>query len=366
MMIRNNQTWARLTARLTAGFALALAVLALGAGIVGRILPPGDEMAYMSRGDLRWWDIYLMDVPRGLVHRMTRDAGNNRFPAWSPDGRRLVFHSDRGNPYYELYIMDVDGRNLRRITGANMEVYRRAVDFAGILGNAMAAWSPDGQWIGFHSDVGGSWDLYLVDPNGEQVIRLTQSPENEIFISWSPDGTQLLFSSSSPSETFIYLMNTDGTERRQITSRDTYFPGVPTPDGGVRPSQPLAPHELFATATAMAPRSSLPPLATPLPPPAVDYHPEWSPDGERFVFQASRGRPTDDIYVMELASGVVTRLTDSFNMNRNAAWLRDGERISFTSDRDLTAQIYIIGINGGGLRRLTTLDRENDAASWRP
>src|SRR5688572_13502857 len=80
-------------------------------------------------------------------------------PSWSPDGRRLVFQSDRHGST-ELYVIDADGNNERRLTFNGGD-------------DTHPSWSPDGQWIVFDSNRDGSWNLYLMRPDGSGERRLT-------------------------------------------------------------------------------------------------------------------------------------------------------------------------------------------------
>ena len=75
-------------------------------------------------------------------------------PAWSPDGRRIAFHSKRdGNP--EIYVMNADGSGVTRLT------YNGARDL-------VTAWSPDGRRIAFYSNRdGGNWEIYVMNAAGE-------------------------------------------------------------------------------------------------------------------------------------------------------------------------------------------------------
>jgi Tol biopolymer transport system component len=101
---------------------------------------------------------------------LTRGAGD-RSPAWSPGGRRLVFV--RGG---DLYVVDVDGASVRRLTRG------RAVD-------ADPAWSPDGRRIAFARD----GRLYLINANGSSARRLTSEATVIEGVSWSPDGRMIAF-----------------------------------------------------------------------------------------------------------------------------------------------------------------------------
>ncbi|QLQ04692.1 MAG: PD40 domain-containing protein [Anaerolineae bacterium] len=81
-----------------------------------------------------------MDADGSHLVRLTNDAGEDRLPAWSPDGKRIAFASDRtGNA--DLYIMDADGQNLTQLT-------------SGLERDGHPAWSPDGAWLAFNSGRG--------------------------------------------------------------------------------------------------------------------------------------------------------------------------------------------------------------------
>ena len=77
----------------------------------------GKRIAFASdrKGDLANIDIYVMDADGGNLRRLTENRIYDWFPSWSPDGERIVFVSERdGNK--EIYVMDADGGNLQRLT----------------------------------------------------------------------------------------------------------------------------------------------------------------------------------------------------------------------------------------------------------
>jgi Tol biopolymer transport system component len=80
-------------------------------------------------------------------------------PSWSPDGRRLVFQSEREG-HTQLYVIGADGSGERRLTWSLGE-------------DTHPAWSPDGEWILFDSDRDGVWNLYAIHPDGTGERRLT-------------------------------------------------------------------------------------------------------------------------------------------------------------------------------------------------
>jgi Tol biopolymer transport system component len=113
--------------------------------------------------------------------RLTRSAGNNGFPAFAPDGRRLVFRSGRGGSK-NLAIMDADGSNVRPLT-------------EGKWTDTMADWSPDGRWIVFASDRGGDFEIWRIQPDGTGLHQIVGGGSRNNHPHFAPDGRWIVFTS---------------------------------------------------------------------------------------------------------------------------------------------------------------------------
>jgi len=174
---------------------------------------PGGRIAFIGGGDQFNFQLFVMwSDGTGLETVLPDVDPRSDFSgqAWSPDGRQLVFASNLGgNANYDIYTMDLDGGNLKRIVGDS------GGDFA-------PSWSPDGSQIVFQakrSDATG-WDIYVVDVDGANEKNLTNTVEDEEVASWSPDGSQIVFQVREAGGVGIYVMDVDGQNRRQLVAGD--------------------------------------------------------------------------------------------------------------------------------------------------
>jgi Tol biopolymer transport system component len=153
------------------------------------ISPDGRRMVFLSERSLFSIDMYLADVASGkVIRQLTETAGDPHFDSlqfissagdWAPDNRRFVFAAlSKGQPV--LTIVDVE--NGRR------ELEQEFPDIGEILN---PAWSPDGRQIAFSALQGGVLDLFLFDVDARSLTRLTNDPFADMDPEWSPDGREL-------------------------------------------------------------------------------------------------------------------------------------------------------------------------------
>jgi WD40 repeat protein len=214
----------------------------------------------------------------------------------------------------KIFLMNVDGSNVTPVSRTGLRESR-------------PAWSPDGSRIAYVRRMNNAnHEIYVMNADGSGATQLTNRPDSvESEPSWSPDGQRIAFiSNERPTANtlvgrfHVWVMNADGSDQMLLTDI-----------GGSNTS------------------------------------PDWSPDGQRLVFDSTRDGD-HEIYVMDANGGHLVNLTQHPAMDYSPTWSPDGTRIAFVSDRHGDEEIYVMGADGSDPVRLTDHPGFDKAPTWSP
>ena len=148
-------------------------------------------------------DLYRINQKGRILERLTRRTSTESNPRWSPDGKRLVFISNRSGS------IQIYQRNME--TG---KVYRMTYESGR---NVDPNWSSNGAYIVFAGIRNGRYQIFLMDREGEYVQQITDGPHSSEQPVWAPSGRQILFVQKKGSDSKLYIMNVDGRATRRVT-----------------------------------------------------------------------------------------------------------------------------------------------------
>jgi Tol biopolymer transport system component len=260
-----------------------------------------DPQTFESVGE-----VYTMNEDGANLKRLTATGGHSGFnnePKWSPDGTRFAFTRapfimippHPGPNFIALLNSRVGGGNLP-LTGPSTE-------------DSEAAWSPGGTKIAFTSLRDGNQEIYLMDADGANQVRLTYTGSSSQ-AAWSPDGLKIAFTTQGQ----IFAMDPNGANTVNLTNN----PGS-----------------------------------------AAD----WSPDGSKIAFESTRDG-NSEIYVMDANGSNQVRLTNNSVSDSDPTWSPDGTRIAFTTFRDGNSEIYVMDADGSNPTNLTNDPRPDSKPDW--
>ncbi len=243
----------------------------------------------------------------GFRQLTNSSSSNDASPAWSPDRSRIAFTSNRDGDF-EVYVMNADGTEAVRLTASE--------------GNDTApAWSPDGTQIAFTSQRDGNPEVYVMNADGSNQRRLTTDPDYDGRPRWSPDVRRIAFgwydlTIGSAQSSAVYVMNADGSDRRKLAAPGPVAGGGEWSPDGSRLAVSLL--DAGDYDLAILPLDGTPATVITSGPDS-DFSPAWSPDGTRLVFRRT-GLPSGRLHTANADGSNVRLLPTPAGLLFDPAW----------------------------------------------
>ena len=282
----------------------------------GNIAFASDRNATLFNPDN--YDIYTVSstgIEAGLNQR-TFDSATDQEPAYSPDGSKIAFRSDRNatptNPNnWDIYTINTTGTpNLTQITNNPAD-------------DRDPNWSPDGNRIAFSSDRSGKADIWTVSSTGTEVnpVNITNDPQSDRRPAYSPDGSRIVYESNYTGDWGIWTVSATGSGLLDLITNDS----------------------------------------------ASDEEPAYSPDGSKITFSSNRSG-NYEIYTVS-STGIevgLNQITNNPALDEKPAYSPDGSKILFDSNRSGNYEIYTVSSTGieVGLNRITNNLAIDYSADW--
>lgn len=248
-------------------------------------------------------EIYVMDYDGENVKRLTDHRSISLLPRFSPDGRRLAYTSYKdGNP--DLFLLDLETGRAKTLS-----------DDQGL--NIAGGFSPDGSKILLTLSRQKSPNLFLKDLATGAVERLTSHFGADSTPTFSPDSRQVAFISDRSGNPQIHVLELDTKKIRRLTSLN------------------------WCDA------------------------PAWSPTGEWIAF-AGRVHNKDkmDIFLVDITGSNIRQLTTGQGSNEDPAWSPDGRFLTFTSTRGGRSQVYLMDADGSAPRLVADVPGASFTPHW--
>ena len=249
-------------------------------------------------------EIYVVDFDGNNLRRITKNGSINLQPAWSPTADRVAFTSYvNGNP--DLYVADLVKGRIQRLSART-----------GL--NTGPSFAPNGKRMALTLSVGGDPDIWTIDSaSGEEATRLTRSVGIDVSPAFSPDGGQIAFVSERSGGAQIYVMSAAGGDARRVS-----FQGNHNTD------------------------------------------PAWSPDGRSLAFVNRAG--VFDVFTVRTDGTGLKRITQAAGDNEDPSWSPDGNYLAFSSTRTGSAHIWLSTTDGEHQVQLTQGGGGYTNPAWSP
>jgi TolB protein len=255
-------------------------------------------------------ELYIVDYDGFNPRRVTVNGSLNILPAWRPDGQALAYVSYRQERTPMIFLAEIfAGRSSGNITGekANSQAFA-------------PSWSPDGKKIAFASNRHGNMEIYTANADGSDLRRLTNSGSSDTAPCWSPTGQEIAFTSNRSGSPQIFLMDNEGLNLRRLTTVGSY-----------------------------------------------NDAPAWNPSKQYSeIAYTARIEGGFEIAIIDLATRQLRQITEGRGSCEYPAWAPNGRHLVYSCNRGPTWQLTVGDREGRDMQTLATGAGNNVQPDWGP
>jgi Tol biopolymer transport system component/cytosine/adenosine deaminase-related metal-dependent hydrolase len=336
--------------------------------------PDGKLVAFYAFTDDAW-SVWTITPEGGALTRRSKGTGDSRYPYFSPDGKSLLYSRDGDG--YSAESLDLASGAVTVLASAKDAGYAppTAAYFQKAGNVVYPALSPDGANLAYVVD--GIADTLMVRPLKGGAPRALHPAETLGAPAWNADGSGLYVVGVSATSSSLAYAPLNGGKPSIVSGSGDIFPFRPsvtkagvtvTADGKIKTfaaegkAPVVTPFEAAVTFTRPPYKRRAYDFTDTTPQRALGiFDPALSPDGSKAVFTA-----IGDLWLADLASNAVSKLTDDDAIDLSPSWSPDGMQIAFASDRGGKTDIWTISLADRALARLTDLDAPANTPVWSP
>ena len=324
--------------------------------------PDGKQIAF--RSERNSGGIFVMDITGANVRKIS-ELGF--YPNWSPDGKEIVFCKSSFENPKNIYVWNSSIIKIDLETGKKKEIYSE--------NSFQPSWSPKGKRIAFWSaDKGGKRDIKTISRSGGEAVAVTNDDIVDWNPVWSPDGKYLYFASERGGSMNFWRVAID-EETGKVTGNVEPFTTPSTYSGNLTfardgktfaYAQEINSSNLFQAAFDEKAEKLAPNPLELTPGRKIDRNPSVSPDGEWIAFDAVKDKQ-EDLFIIKTDGTNLRQLTNDIYKDRAPRWSPDGAKLIFYSNRSGKYESWTINPDGSDLRQITSdATRIGQLSFWSP